>query len=233
MSRPEIIETAAGPAQFRRSQRRTLAISVLPDGGLELVAPEGASLAAIAARVQKRLSWIHRQRCQFKEWNASRPPLRYTSGATHRYLGRQYRLKVLRGERSEVALRGGYLHVVSSKPGEEGVRQALDEWYRRQARHQFERRLAAWEPWCRRHQLPQPKMRLRSMSKRWGSAARNGVIYLNPELVRAPSACIDYVIVHEICHLKHHHHGKAFYSELRSLCPDWAARKKRLESMEI
>jgi hypothetical protein len=76
-------------------------------------------------------------------------------------------------------------------------------------------------------------MRLRSMSKRWGSAARDGAIYLNPELVRAPSACIDYVIVHEICHLKHHHHGKAFYSELRSLCPDWATRKKRLESMDL
>jgi len=59
-----------------------------------------------------------------------------------------------------------------------------------------------------------------------------GVIYLNPELVRAPSACIDYVIVHEVCHLKHHHHGNAFYAELSSLCPDWPARKRRLESME-
>lgn len=132
-----------------------------------------------------------------------------------------------------MALRGGCLHVATSKAGEDAVRQALDEWYRRQARHQFEWRVAAWDPWCRRNRLPKPKMRLRSMSKRWGSAARDGAIYLNPELVRAPSACIDYVIVHEICHLKHHHHGKAFYSELRSLCPDWATRKKRLESMDL
>jgi predicted metal-dependent hydrolase len=232
MSRPEVIETVAGPADLKRSGRRTLAISVLPDGGLEIVAPENASLERILARVEKRLPWIHRQRRHFKELNVSGPALRYVSGATHRYLGRQYRIKIIEGERSEVILRGAYLHVMTAKPGVEEIEKAINGWYRRQASHQFERRLAAWASWCRRQQLPQPTLRLRSMPKRWGSAMPGGVIYLNPELVRAPSACIDYVIVHEVCHLKHHHHGKAFYAELSSLCPEWPARKKRLESME-
>lgn len=233
MSRPEIIETAAGPAQIKRSRRRTLAISVLPDGGLELIAPETAALEPILIRVQKRLPWIHRQRRRFRELNASRPGLRYVSGATHRYLGRQYRLKVIEGSKTEVILRGAYLHVMICKPGGEAVQRALNDWYRRQASQQLARRLAAWEPWCSRNQLPQPKLRLRTMPKRWGSAMPTGVIYLNPELVRAPSACIDYVIAHEVCHLKHHHHGKAFYAELTSLCPDWSARKERLESMDL
>lgn len=232
MSRRENIDTPAGPARLKRSRRRTLAISVLPDGTLEIAAPEGASLDPILARVQKRLSWIEHQRRHFHALNSLRPRLRHVSGATHRYLGRQYRLKVIHGERSHVTLRGAYLHVTVSKPGEDGVQQALNNWYRRQARHQFERRLATWDAWCSQHELARPRMRLRSMPKRWGSATPDGVIYLNPELVRAPSPCIDYVIIHEICHLKHHHHGKAFYTELTSLCPDWLARKRRLESIE-
>lgn len=232
MSRPETIDTPAGPARLKRSRRKTLAISVLPDGTLELTAPKGAPLEPILTRVQKRLSWIERQRRQFQELNSLRPQLRHVSGATHRYLGRQYRLKVIHGDRSDVILRGAYLHVTVSKVGEDEVRQALNAWYRRQASLQFERRLAAWDTWCRQHQIPPPMMRLRLMAKRWGSATSSGVIHLNPELVRAPSSCIDYVIAHEICHLKHHHHGKAFYSELASLCPDWPARKRRLESID-
>ena len=232
MSRLTSIDTPAGLAQLKRSRRRTLAISVLPDGTLELVAPESASLDSIHERIQKRLAWIERQRRHFRALNSMRPQLRYLSGATHRYLGRQYRLKITEGDRSEVILRGAYLHVTTTKGCEDGVKQALSDWYRRQAAQQFQRRLAAWDSWFRRHQLPQPKMYLRTMPKRWGSATSTGAIYLNPELVRAPSPCIDYVIIHEICHLKHHNHGKAFYAELTSLCPDWMARKKRLESMD-
>jgi predicted metal-dependent hydrolase len=233
MSRGDLIDTPAGPAQLKRSRRKTLAISVLPDGMLELAAPEGASLVAILTRVQKRISWIERQRRHFHALNSLRPQLRYVSGATHRYLGRQYRLKVTHGDRSSVTLRGAYLHVTVSKAGEEGVQQALSDWYRRQAGQQFERRLATWDSWCRRHQLPRPKMRLRSMPKRWGSATSTGVIYLNPELIRAPSPCVDYLIAPDICHLKHHHHGKAFYAELTTLCPDWAIRKRRLECIDL
>lgn len=98
MSRAEIIDSPAGPARLQRSRRKTLAISVLPDGTLELTAPEGASLDPILTRVQRRLSWIERQRRHFNALNALRPQSRYVSGATHRYLGRQYRLKVSHGK---------------------------------------------------------------------------------------------------------------------------------------
>lgn len=233
MSRPAILETPAGPARLKRSGRRTLAISVLPDGTLELVAPDHAPLEAILSRVARRLGWIKTQRRAFGEMNAVRPAPRFVNGATHRYLGRQYRLKIVKGEVPGVSLRGAFFHMVIPKADPKEVQQALEAWYRRQSRLQFERRLAPWAEWCRHRNLPQPKLRLRRMPKRWGSALQNGTICLNPELIKASSACIDYVIAHEICHLKHHHHGKAFYSELGKLCPDWVSRKKRLESMDL
>ncbi len=233
MFRAEIIDTPAGPAHLKRSNRKTLAISVLPDGTLELVAPDHASSEAILSRVAKRLGWIKIQRRSFREMNATRPELRYVNGATHRYLGRQYRLKIARGEAQAVSLRGAFFHLSTPKPDENEVKQALDTWYRRQSQLQFERRLAVWNEWCRHRKLPQPKLRLRRMPKRWGSALPDGIIYLNPELIKAPPACIDYVITHEICHLRHPNHSAAFFRLLSSIVPNWRALKTRLETAEF
>ena len=147
MSEPEVIQTALGPGNLKRRDRKTLAISVLPDGGLELVAPRRVGLAAILAKVEKRTRWILSQRRKFCEINAVRPPLRYVSGATHRYLGRQYRLKVSKASEARVALRGGFFHVSIADKNESHVKNALDEWYRRRAREQFERRLSTWLEW--------------------------------------------------------------------------------------
>jgi predicted metal-dependent hydrolase len=109
MSEAVIIATPAGPATLRRTKRGTLAISVLPDGTLELAAPHGSSEADIATKVGRRLRWIVRQRAAFAEMNRNRMPVCYASGATHRYLGRQYRLKLRRAETVEVKLVGSVL----------------------------------------------------------------------------------------------------------------------------
>jgi predicted metal-dependent hydrolase len=165
--------------------------------------------------------------------NAVRPAARYVSGATHRYLGRQYRLKVSVRKLSDVALRGAYLHVALPEKSEAMVKNALESWYRSRALEQFERRLKTWSAWCLHRKLPAPHFRLRAMSKRWGSALRDGTIYLNPDLIRSPSVCVDYVIAHEICHLQHPDHGRKFWDLLCQLMPDWRTRKQRLERCEI
>lgn len=233
MSDAEVIDTPAGRAVLKRTQRRTLAISVLPDGGLELVAPRAAIVADIVAKVEKRLAWIRTQRRNFAAMNAVRPTLRYVNGATHRYLGRQYRLKITQGSPTQVLLRGGYLNVQVGESTEAEVKKALDAWFRDHSLDQFTRRLKNWEKWCQNRKLPAPRLRLRAMAKRWGSAMKDGTICLNPALIRTPSVCVDYVITHEICHLRHPDHGKAFWSLLGQLVPDWKARKQRLECAEI
>lgn len=232
MSEYEIIDTPAGSAQLNRTKRKTLAISVLPNGDLELVAPASAPIGAILKRVEKRISWIQKQRQAFNAMNATRPHPRYVNGATHRYLGRQYRLKISRSDESKVILRGGYLQVHVTGKSDEQVKAALDAWFRRLAQEQFQKRLQSWSDWCRQRRLPEPRLRLRKMHKRWGSALPNGTIYLNPELIHAPSACVDYVIAHEICHLKYPDHGRYFWSLLKQLMPDWEVLKARLEVAE-
>jgi predicted metal-dependent hydrolase len=215
-----------------RTDRRTLAISVLPDGTLSLVAPRDVREAEITAKVGNRLRWIVRQRRAFSEMNRNRVPLRYEGGATHRYLGRQYRLKVRLAEPAGVRLMGRYFHIAAKTGRPAEVEALLNAWLREKAVEQFTARLAKWEDWCRERKLPAPKVRLLRMPKRWGSSHRDGRIYLNPELVQAPAICIEYVIAHEICHLKHPQHDRAFFKLLDQVCPDWRAIKARLEQAE-
>ncbi len=229
MSDAVTLLTPAGPAMLRRTERTTLAISVLPNGVLDLVAPHDAREIDIVAKVGKRLRWIVRQRTTFSDMNRGREPLRYESGATHRYLGRQYRLKVQRGQQGGVRLSGGYFHVTTPTGQSQEVRTALNAWLRGKAVEQFTNRLAKWESWCAARKLSMPRVRLLRMPKRWGSAHRDGRIYLNPELVKAPSICVDYVIAHEVCHLKHPHHDRSFFRLLDQLCPNWRQIKARLE----
>lgn len=227
------ITTSVGLCVLKRSRRRTLAISVLPDGTVEAVAPVGAAEAKIREKVEKKTRWILQQRRSFAVLNAKRPPRRYCTGATHRYLGRQVRLKVTVGTEQSVKLRGASLCVVSRTGGEKSVAALVSGWMRTRAKEQFARRLKGWRTWCEERGLAEPRLRLLSMPKRWGSAHKNGTVALNPELVRAPSVCIDYVIAHEICHLLQPGHGKGFFAELGRVCPKWKAVKRRLESMEL
>lgn len=233
MSEIERIETVAGLARLRRSNRRTLGISVHPDGSIELAAPQRAAVEDILAKVAKRESWIRRQQRAFTVMNAKRGVRRFCSGATHRYLGSQYRLKIIRGASQAVKLAGGYFHVTAQRESEVEVAELLNSWMRERAKEQFSRRVERWHQWCQRERLPTPRVVLRSMPKRWGSAHRDGRIALNPDLVRTPSVCIDYVIAHEICHLKHPSHAPAFYRLLDQLLPQWRNAKDRLERAEL
>lgn len=224
------IETAAGNALLLRSDRATLAISVRPNGQLELKAPRTATIPSIQAKVRTRLRWIVRQRVQFRDMQRDRIPLRYESGATHTYLGRQYRLKVSAPTKSSVRLKGAYIHIAGPSKTPARVKTLLDSWLRERALAQFTARLEKWKPWCAARKLPVPTVRLLRMPKRWGSSHRNGRILLNPELVKAPALCVDYVIAHEICHLKHPQHDRAFFRLLSEVFPNWQTVKARLET---
>jgi predicted metal-dependent hydrolase len=229
----QTLATPMGCCFLKRSSRRTLAISVLPNGVLEIVAPLNAGIPEILAKIAKRASWITRQRRHFLALRAERPERRYCTGATHLYLGRQYRLKVFTAGKPGVKCQGAFIHIGLRSDSNKAVSALLSGWMRERAAEQFERRLEKWRTWCAERGLPEPKLHLLYMPKRWGSTHLNGAMFLNPELVRAPAPCIDYVIAHEVCHIKHPRHDKAFYTELELLFPKWRAVKQRLETAEL
>ena len=216
--------------RLRRTNRRTLAITVRPDLGVLVAAPRKAALETVLGKVRKRAGWIRRQQRFFGEFLPQTPPRRYVSGETHRYLGRQYRLKVVKAEESSVKLQGRFIWVhAPNKHDRMRVRKLVEAWYLAHAKERFARSVAESAARLGTRLAGTPRMQLRRMPKRWGSWTRRGVIYLSPELVKAPGACVDYVVTHELCHLVHGHHGQAFYVLLSRLMPDRVQQKQRLE----
>ena len=228
----EEVATGRGVLRFRlrHAKRRTLAIHVHPDGEVEAVAPLGTDLDRVRARVAARAGWIARQLVFFEGLRPRTPPRRYVSGETYLYLGRRYRLLVHVGSPG-VALRGGQLVVSAPKKSPEAVAAVMAGWYRARAAERFATRLREISVTLRVPEAQMPRLRLRRMRTRWGSLSPGGVMTLNPDLIRAPVACIDYVVVHEITHLDHPRHDTAFWHLLARRMPGWQERKLRLEML--
>jgi predicted metal-dependent hydrolase len=216
--------------RLRRSNRRTLGITVHPDLAVEVTAPRKIDLDLVKAKVRKRAGWIRRQQSFFRDFLPKTPPRCYVSGETHRYLGRQYRLKVVESDKREVKLRGRFIWVHTPRKDDRmGVRKLVESWYLARAKERFARSLADNALRLGARLSEPPKMQIRRMLKRWGSWTPQNGIWVNPELVKASATCIDYVLTHELCHAVHGHHGKAFYELLQQVMPDWQERKARLE----
>jgi predicted metal-dependent hydrolase len=214
--------------------RKTLAIDVLPDLQVKVTAPEGSDLDEVAGRVKKRGAWILRQMRELETYLPHLPPRQYVSGETHRYLGKQYRLKVVEGEEERVKLKGGRLLVqLSDKQAKERIKWLLDEWYRGHAQRVFQERLDACFPRVAKYGLEYPPFAIRQMEKRWGSCTPEGKILLNLKLIQVPKPLIDYVVMHELCHLKEHNHGSGFWELIGRAMPDWRERRQRLNEMDV
>jgi predicted metal-dependent hydrolase len=218
--------------EFRR--RKHIGITVRPDLSVHVAAPEGTPLSEVRARVQRRGPWILRQIDRFQQFRPAPTPRQYLNGETHRYLGRQYRLRIVAGDEPRVHLVGRYFEVVVNHPKDVAeVRRLVEAWYLAHARAIFEKRLQVCLAGLRGFADLNPPLLVRRLKTRWGSCSRAGRVLLNTELVQAPTECIDYVIVHELCHLKIPDHSPAFFRLLTRSMPDWKERKEKLELLRI
>jgi predicted metal-dependent hydrolase len=224
----------SGPIVYalRRSRRRTLGISVHPDRSIVVRAPLRASLASIRDFVASRAAWIEKAHRHFAQRPPSAAPPRFAAGESHRFLGQDYRLAVSRGRDDSVDLLVGCLCVTTKGDPTEGrVKALLERWYREQADVVFLDRLAACHPMVAGEGIPFPALRIRKMTSRWGSCSTSsGRINLNLWLVKASVACIDYVVVHELCHFKVKSHGPRFWKLVARFIPDFAERRKALNA---
>ena len=215
---------------FFHVDRKTLEIAVHPNQTVVIKAPLGIDDEEIKTRVARRAGWIIRQRDFFRQFDPRTPARRYVGGETHLYLGRHYRLKIRRGSRDAVRLTRGFFEIeVRADISLEKVKCLLERWYRDRAAGKFRESLDRCWPHFGKFSLDKPNLQIKRMRKRWGSLSANGRLTLNIDLIRAPRECIDYVIVHELSHLRYADHGLEFYRFLDKLMPDWEKRKHKLE----
>lgn len=207
-------------------------IHVYPNGNVEIEAPEDKTDAQIRLVAQRQARWIFRHRCTAIAARREALPREFVSGETHFYLGRRYKLIV--HETSEkpsgVKLLRGCLEVTLPVSDPVAVKRRLGIWYSACASEYLSAKLAELAERTRWASTP-PPLRLMRMKTQWGSCSPKGVIYLNPALIRAPRHCIEYVILHELCHLVEHNHSKRFYQLLTQNMSDWKEAKAILDDL--
>lgn len=216
----------------RSARRRTVAIAVEPGGAVVLTAPVGVGVDRLDGVVRRKAQWIA-ERVRAKQGSAAPPlPREFVSGESFSYLGRQYRLRVIPKGAGDVVLRGGWLFVPAGPSQDaqvraEGVRSALEGWYREHALRRLPARVA-W--WSERVGVSEPKLLVREQQKRWASCDVRGVLRVNWRIIQAPMRLIDYVLVHELVHLRHDDHGRAFWALLGRVMPDYEERLEALRA---
>lgn len=207
-------------------------IKVHPDCRVVVSAPQDTDDQQVLNAVEKRGRWIYQQLRDFRKQLEYITPRQYISGESHYYLGKQYMLKVIvaPSDAQGVKMLRGKLEVTLRHKSAEKVLQLLTDWYKARAREVFARRLTAMLEQALWANGP-PPLRILTMQTQWGSCSPNGRVTLNRNLVKAPRECIDYVILHELCHLAEHNHSERFYRLMGQVMPDWEKTKKRLDGM--
>jgi predicted metal-dependent hydrolase len=219
----------------RTGRRRTVGIIVEPDRRVTVLAPESVDVESVERILRRRLPWIRRQRRELEALPLSSPPRQWVNGETHRYLGRQYRLKIVQGVQRSVKLSSGYFRVTLPEPTDRrAVKSLVEVWYRQRARHIVAERAAhliTATTWLDITDLP--PIAIKALTHRWGSTTKAGRITFNVNVVKLPVACLDYVIAHELVHLRIPNHSPAYWRMLGRVMPDWEKWRDRLWRAEV
>lgn len=205
----------------RSHGRRRISLSI-DERGLRVGAPLRASLRDIEAVLHQHARWVIRKLSDWRERRA--PARRWESGETLAYLGLPLRLEIEQGA-SLVALSAAELRIRAPDAAPAAIAALAIHWLRTQALAHFHNRIDHFRP---RVTLDPVAVKLSNARSRWGSCHASGRISLNWRLIHMPQHLIDYVVVHELAHLREMNHSPRFWNVVGSVIPDYAARRREI-----
>lgn len=211
------------------SDRKTNYIAVTPDMTIEFRGNLATQWDSVSAALTSKTALIRKKINYFEQYHPKPSEHKYESGETFYYIGRQYRLKKVVSEHARFRLIGKWFMAELPNPEDtDKVKKMMEKWLRDQAVKRISERFQIYYDKLQYKINEKPVLSFRRMQKRWGSCQQNRIL-MNTELIKTPMICIDYIIVHELCHLLYPKHSKAFYRKLTQIMPDWEQRKSKLE----
>lgn len=213
---------------IRTRRRRTTSVQVSPQNEVSVIVPDNLPEVEIENIIRKKTPWIINKIKTNEAVRHPTKPKEYVSGEAFSYLGRNYRLKIVEGTKRPVELKNGRFYVyvpVHEKNREKLIQSALDDWYSSHAKRKLRSRV---EMYADRVGVSFNNIRVKKLKSRWGSCTKEGNINFNWRIIMAPMSIVDYVVVHELCHLKYHNHSKDFWKLLGQMIPDYKERKEWL-----
>lgn len=226
--KPEYYDGDGFIAEIVRTNRRKSADIRVDEGAVSVVVPIHTSPEKIAALLKTKRRWIKEKITLHRELTPVSTK-QYVSGEAFAYLGRNYRLKVERGSFTPVRLLNGRLLVMVPDGADQPhmIRNALLRWYKQQASLKLTDKVTRFAPMLG---VEPAGMGIKTFKSRWGSCTAKGKLEFNWQIMMAPSRMVDYVVIHELCHLIRHDHSPEFWREVTRLMPDYQQRRDWLKS---
>ena len=215
--------------EITRSNRKTIALKISPDGKLEVAAPANATDEAIENIVNKKKFWLYKTINKIKEKASKSLKKEFISGELFWYLGKRYRLDITHN----CEHRGlKFLHnkFVLNSYDKAKAEQLFKEFYKQKAKEKLEIQVIKY---AKQMGVQYQELKFLDMKKRWGSCTNEGNIILNSHLIKAPMYVIDYIIVHELAHLMEYNHSQRFWNIVKTQISDFEEHKRWLDSLDI
>ena len=212
---------------IRTSRRKTASIKV-SEGKVSIIVPESLSTDKIESLLAKKSRWI-KDKLTLHEDTATLKTNEFVSGEAFSYLGRNYRLKVVKGLYPSITFHQGRFVAsvmnltVNNQPA---IKQLLIRWYKQHAEAKL---IEKTQRYAKILGLSPSSVGIKTYQSRWGGCSQSGEIYYNWKIIMAPNCIVDYVVIHELCHIKHHNHSQVFWALLESYCPDYSDSKEWLK----
>jgi predicted metal-dependent hydrolase len=204
--------------QIIYSKRRTVSLMVNREGQVVVRAPKHAPLRFIENLIEQRRNWIQKA----LEHQSKNKPKQFVEGELFLYLGKEYPLHVVDGYRSRVVFEDAFYISQVKLPQ---AKKLFQDWYKQQAKEILLERVKYYSDLL---DVQFKKITIRDTSSRWGSCSSSGSINFSYRLVMAPLEILDYVVIHELAHTKHHNHSKEFWGMVGEYCPDYYQKRKWL-----
>lgn len=218
--------------EFR--DRSTMSLSVEPPNNILVVAPIGTSEEEIKNIVKSRGGWIVQKLFEFRNIEAKKVNREFVNGESFMYLGRNYSLQIHIDEtlqnNSKVKLFRGKFHVYVKEKNEELIKAAMEAWYREKTEEQVKKRIKYYQKFFDKKPSD---IKIKEQKKRWASCTSKKVLLFNWRCAMAKATALDYIVVHEMCHMYYMNHSQEFWDLVSSVMSDYEIRKDWLRNYGI
>lgn len=206
-----------------------MGISVLPDSTVIIRVPYLTSFKTISRLVQQKSVWIIRNRDSYREKDTNKLNRFYVTGETHLFRGNETVLKIEKSSKVYIGFYDSTIELGLDKTDDtRSIKRLLYKGYKNEALIVFPDIMSKVLQKHKNQMFNPAGLVIRTMRRRWGSCSHKGIITLSTELIKLSDLHIEYVIAHELCHLKHHNHGSQYYKLLSEVFPEWKMVRKEL-----